>query len=233
MLGALMDSGQVTYKALDDPHSGIVYNETVEGYESWIPAKLVVTCRGARCIGALEVHGEEAILEDSATFRGRKSTYHEAGWRPTSDPVQEAVNRAEQYWGNIPCAGRVDVAMGQRSEVTFVDPEHEVAAWATFTGAAGPNSVAASPSTYRDCIVRLNPNIWADRETEDDNFEALCQLMTHELGHFEGYADAGAKPGTIQYVFPDTAPLVTTCQHYDLVYVGDHFRSEAEETSRS
>jgi hypothetical protein len=83
---------EVSYKDGDDPASGLVFLEEVttsEGsYRSWRPAKLGVSCWGDRCTGRLVVNDEEGetyvALEDHAAFRGRKGTYHEAGWEPPS-----------------------------------------------------------------------------------------------------------------------------------------------------
>jgi hypothetical protein len=41
--------------------------------------------------------------------------------------------------------------------------------------------------------------------------------MLHEYGHFEGYTDSGAAPGTIEYERPDLA-RVPLCERFRLVY---------------
>lgn len=95
--------GEVSYKDAGDPASGLVFLEEVatsEGpYRSWRLAKLKVSCHRNRCMGQLVVHDEDGgpvseesgpaggtyvALEDHATFRGRKGTYHETGWNPSS-----------------------------------------------------------------------------------------------------------------------------------------------------
>lgn len=83
---------EVSYKAGNDPASGIVFLEEVGGgYQSWRPAWVRVTCHGKRCTGWLLVDDEHeptaetyVALEDHAVFRGRKDTYHESGWEPPS-----------------------------------------------------------------------------------------------------------------------------------------------------
>jgi hypothetical protein len=137
--GPESSSPSVTYKALEDPASGLLYETGVnEGGSAWQPAKLRVSCHGTHhCTGQLIVtaevsptrearrlcastgghfelegnqgqypgvtvsevfvcvHGEQkeviaakvvtseiyVALEDHATFRGRKGTYHETGWK--------------------------------------------------------------------------------------------------------------------------------------------------------
>lgn len=86
---------ELSYKAGNDPASGLVFLEVIEGaegmYQSWRPAWVRVSCRGARCTGRLFVNNESepvgetyVALVDHATFRGRKGTYHETGWEPLS-----------------------------------------------------------------------------------------------------------------------------------------------------
>jgi hypothetical protein len=91
---------EVSYKDGTDPASGLVFLEEVEGgYQSWRPARIRISCHGARCTGQLVVHNEDGgpvsegsgpagetyvALVDHATFRGRKGTYHESGWNVRS-----------------------------------------------------------------------------------------------------------------------------------------------------
>jgi hypothetical protein len=93
--GPESSSPSVTYKAVEDPASGLVFLEEVatpEGsYQSWRPAWLRVSCHHNRCVGRLFANNEAepksetyVALEDHATFRGRKGTYHETGWEPPS-----------------------------------------------------------------------------------------------------------------------------------------------------
>ena len=52
------------------------------GSVRWAPVELVVRCRGRSCTGRVWIEEEPRawVLEDRATFRGRKGTYHETGW---------------------------------------------------------------------------------------------------------------------------------------------------------
>ena len=91
--GPESSSPSVTYKAVEDPASGLVFLEEVEtpegSYQSWRPAWLRVSCHHNRCVGRLFANNEAepksetyVALEDHAVFRGRKGTYHESGWEP-------------------------------------------------------------------------------------------------------------------------------------------------------
>ena len=52
------------------------------GAVRWVPVELKVSCHGRSCIGRVwtEESPQQYVLEDHATFRGRKGTYHETGW---------------------------------------------------------------------------------------------------------------------------------------------------------
>jgi hypothetical protein len=58
----------------------------VTGSVRWVPVELKVSCHGRSCIGRVwtEEFPQQYVLEDHATFRGRKGTYHETGWNPLS-----------------------------------------------------------------------------------------------------------------------------------------------------
>ncbi|MHB8240666.1 MAG: hypothetical protein ACYDHN_01625 [Solirubrobacteraceae bacterium] len=52
----------------------------------WVPVELKISCHGRSCIGRVwtEEFPQQYVLEDHATFRGRKGTYRESGWNPPS-----------------------------------------------------------------------------------------------------------------------------------------------------
>jgi len=56
------------------------------GSTRWVPVELKVSCHGRSCIGRVwtEEFPQQYVLEDHATFRGPKGTYHETGWKPPS-----------------------------------------------------------------------------------------------------------------------------------------------------
>lgn len=148
---------------------------------------------------------------------------HDHRPEPDTNPLIEAVERAETYWGNAPCNGNIRVMSGPEAppRVQMDDPlpgSYPAWEWVNFDSPRGEDALSAPPSTYTDCVVHLNPEWWPDWLADDRAFDIFCQLMVHEIGHLEGYPDAGAMPGTIQYINPLSAPLVPECQSYRLVY---------------
>lgn len=138
------------------------------------------------------------------------------------------MRRAVAFWGNTPCGGSVAVVAGAPSEApaagTNVPGARRKAAamWATWrvpaSGAgSAPGSYAAAAATFTECVVHINVGVWPGWRAEDARFGAFCKEMLHEYGHFEGYPDTGATPGTIQYERPDLA-RVPLCERYRLIY---------------
>lgn len=140
-----------------------------------------------------------------------------------SNPVAEAVTRAVDYWGGTPCGGSVTIVSSPSGEappagVNAPSPAGSVAAmWATWMTSAGANQFSVPPATFSDCVVHINAGVWPSWQADDRDFPGFCKEMLHEYGHFEGYPDAGATPGTIEYERPDLAH-VPLCERYRLVY---------------
>lgn len=139
-----------------------------------------------------------------------------------SDPITEALHRAENYWHNAPCDGQIAIVSDPAPNIVSPIPGTFLSMWVSFNTPRGYNNFAESPITYTGCVVHLNQMAWPNWRADDSSFTIFCQIMTHELGHFEGYSDVGAVPDTIQYENPMTAPIVSPCQHYRLVYVVNH-----------
>lgn len=145
-----------------------------------------------------------------------------------SNPVAEAVKRAVAYWHRVPCAGQVQVVAGPQSEAPVAGQNvpglagRAAAMWATWHA---PTTVAP-PGAYSQCVVHVNSTAWPDWRAEDAGFAAFCKEMVHEYGHFEGYADAGALPGTIEYERPDLARL-PMCERFRLAYGHEVFTGRA------
>ncbi len=145
-----------------------------------------------------------------------------------SDPVAEAVTRAVEYWRGTPCAGQVTVVSNPSSEappagVNAPSPAGPRAAmWATWLTQAGVNEFYAAgqkipPAMFTDCVVHIDSSVWPSWQADDRDFAAFCKEMLHEYGHFEGFPDAGATVGTIEYERPDLA-RVPLCERYRLIY---------------
>ncbi len=142
-----------------------------------------------------------------------------------SNPIAQAVKRAVAYWGGTPCGGHVAVVSGADSEAPAAGANapgasgRNAAMWASWATPIGANHLSTSPASFSHCVVHVNRGVWPSRQAENRNFPAFCKEMLHEYGHFEGFPDAGAVRGTIQYERPDLAH-VPICEHYRLVYGG-------------
>ncbi len=139
-----------------------------------------------------------------------------------SDPLAAAELRAARYWGGTPCGGAIAVVIEPASNAPPAGQNAPgagrfAAMWATWTTPAGANLIAQSPATFTACTIHVNVSIWPSTRAEDANFPAYCKEIVHEYGHFEGHADAGALPGTVEYERPDLARL-PLCERYRLQY---------------
>lgn len=148
-----------------------------------------------------------------------------------SDPVAAAVRRAVAYWHGTPCGGHVAVVGAAPGEAPAAGQNvpglhgAEAAMWATFRAPGSTDAFAEPPSSYSECVVHVNRRTWPEWRAEDAHFAAFCKEMVHEFGHFEGYPDAGARPGTIQYERPDLARL-PLCERFRLVYGHEVFTGQ-------
>jgi len=138
-----------------------------------------------------------------------------------SDPVAQAVGRAVEYWKGTPCGGTVGVVFGPDASAPVAGENAPgtrpgvAAMWAEWSTPAGPNLFTQPPASFTECVVHVNRSIWPTTQAEDAGFAVFCKEMVHEYGHFEGYPDVGAKPGTIQYERPDLA-RVPSCERFRL-----------------
>jgi len=135
--------------------------------------------------------------------------------RPATNPITVAVERAEQYWGHKPCGGEVTVTT---EAFSAQERAEELSAYVSFQTPSGLDDLAADPASYSQCVVHLSRAEFPSWEEDDEDFPELCQLMTHELGHFEGYSDVGAVEGTIQSRNLNDVPIVPQCRKSKLWY---------------
>jgi hypothetical protein len=97
-------------------------------------------------------------------------------------------------------------------------PGEAAAMWATWMSIESvTNGHSSSPAKLASCVVHINLAVWPSWQADDRDFPAFCKEMLHEYGHFEGFSDANAAPGTVQYERPDLAH-VPLCERYRLVY---------------
>ena len=109
----------------------------------------------------------------------------------TANPVQRAVQIADAYWG-----------YSETTPVVYASqPTGPVNAGPDAAAiAAGEAFIQAWASTSDPThTIYLNNVIWTPEE-EVARFQAFCDVITHEVGHFLGHIDAGqTDPTSINY----------------------------------
>jgi hypothetical protein len=120
-----------------------------------------------------------------------------------TNPIQLALDRAYTFWGNKPCP--TITATGAEA------PDPSYGMWVTFL---------ATPEQHPAvCPIYINRTLWPTWEADDQNFVNFCKEMVHEVGHFEGFPDEGAQPGTVQYVDSELAHI-PICEQRTRLYLG-------------
>ena len=122
-----------------------------------------------------------------------------------------AVHRAEDYWHLIACNGKWSIV----DEPLESGLPGDVRMWTTFVVPAEPWEIPTQ------CVIHINRAVWASWEDEDYTFPEFCQFMVHEYGHLLGHEDEGARPHTVEFVEPMTAPIVPECEHFRIRF-GHH-----------
>jgi hypothetical protein len=150
----------------------------------------------------------------------------------TTNPVALALKLARSYWSSqpTPCGGSLRTVSDSALPVMPLGVI-DAWAWATWHTPQGDNDETAYPATYTDCVIHLNAGFWSDWRTDDYGFQLLCDVMTHEVGHFLGYDDFGSdqsNPASIVYIgISESSPnynSVPQCRHVTLWYGGRRIR---------
>jgi hypothetical protein len=155
----------------------------------------------------------------------------------STNPVHLALALAERYWRERPCQGAVTVTASEQLPAAVTGPNISrqlqqgavlLLAWTSFETPAGPNAIELSPSTYTDCKITLNAELWRNWRIDDGEFHWLCDLMTHEVGHLFGHPDEGQTDRrSIEYpVLEPGSPnfdAVPQCGHVVLWYGRERF----------
>jgi hypothetical protein len=125
--------------------------------------------------------------------------------------VALAERAAEKFWGNTPCDGQIAVSW-QQITPSPAQPGTEVEAWVTFQTPLGELDFAAAPSTYTACTVYISMNVWPTYASTIAAYPQFCQMMIHEFGHFQGYADSMSyPPSDIRYPLLTDTNLPALC----------------------
>jgi hypothetical protein len=128
-----------------------------------------------------------------------------------TNSVALAEQAAETYWGNTPCAGQIAIAWQQNTPAP-AQPGTEVEAWVTFQTPLGELDFAAAPATYTDCTVYISTIAWPTYNSTLQAYPQFCEMMVHEFGHFQGYADLMSyPPSDIRYPLLTAANLPAVC----------------------
>jgi hypothetical protein len=126
--------------------------------------------------------------------------------------LEQALAAAASYWHNTPCQG--DVTMLWQS----VAPPSPVAgttteAWVSFQTPLGPQDFSAPPSTYTECEVHISLKRWPSLAALGAEDAAFCQMIVHEFGHLEGFADSFAySPTDVRYPILTAANVPGVCR---------------------
>jgi hypothetical protein len=136
-----------------------------------------------------------------------------------TNPITAAAIRAVHYWHHDPCGGRITIAADAPPPLPEgAPPGVEFSMWATWATPEGSDDEAAPPSSYANCVVHINDDVWSTWLTDDNEFEQFCDAMVHEYGHFEGHGDIGAQPGTVEDEYANQeGPIVAPCRKYRLM----------------
>jgi len=103
-----------------------------------------------------------------------------------TSPVSRAIAIADVYWGASPCNGADPIIYEPEPASSEVDAGAAQAALASGQGRVAMWAKVDDPT----CTIHINNSFWTP-EVEPYDFQLLCDEITHEIGHFLGYADEG------------------------------------------
>lgn len=120
-------------------------------------------------------------------------TVAQAHTRKVVNPMAAALEAAVHYWGTYPCEGHITLTTSaeppadeslQSGDMTkaLASEEATLLAWATFV------ETKPHPS---ECVVTFYEGYFGNWAQDDEKYQELCDVMTHELGHFLGHSDNG------------------------------------------
>lgn len=125
--------------------------------------------------------------------------------------IELAEQTAEGFWGNVPCGSQIAVQW-QTTTPTPALAGTEVEAWVTFETPLGNTNFQALPDTYTDCQVNISSSVWPTYASTVEAYPQFCQMMIHEFGHFEGYADSTSyAQSDIRYPLLSSSNLPSVC----------------------
>jgi len=160
---------------------------------------------------AAQLHGTRGSHRPGVAGAARRHTSRPAGAarRPQHTPIVLAVSLAEQYWGAVPCEGRVSVTADASLPS---DLAAATDAWVTFDSPLGANDLAAPARSYTNCVVALARWQWPTVASMTGDWGMFCLTVVHEIGHLLGHPHSSARGSVMAPVFTDESDVPRICR---------------------
>lgn len=139
--------------------------------------------------------------------------------RAVTNPIVLAYRAAVAYWHEAPCGGPVKVAVTKTPK--WVDSQ----AWSWAEHEPGP----LDPKEWVGCRASFNREYWWSWREIDENYEAFCVAMVHELGNLRGEPETREEVETHNVMDELLNEIVppSECTHYVLVRGNGHVERKA------
>ncbi len=126
--------------------------------------------------------------------------------------LEQALAAAASYWRNTPCQGAVTILWQSTVPPSPVQGT-TTEAWVSFQTPLGPQDYSAPPSTYSECELNISLERWPSLAAAGAEGTAFCQMIVHEFGHLEGFADSLAySPTDVRYPILTAANVPGVCR---------------------
>ena len=127
----------------------------------------------------------------------------------TRTPLDVAASVAAEYWGAVPCGGKVTV-LARRPLARGMSRDTD--AWVTFSTPLGANNLAAPASSYTDCAITFARRRWPTTASMRADWGIFCATMVHEQGHLLGRPHDETPGSVMAPVFTDYSSVPASCR---------------------